>query len=158
MMCGEYILHLFFCFEVSKFSEEFNLRRELSRLQEMKQTEEFLHSVLERCAGQQHLMFLGGGTREKMYTNTQNTRIRINLFSLNSKLDILQVSTHQVQHIQAVQKFAVAILEAVSLIDDDTSPGYLPQLWAVRQHHLKGCDEGIELVCTRDQMLLETEF
>lgn len=56
------ISHLFLCFEVSKVSEEFSLRRELSWLQEMKQTEEFLHSVLERSAGQQHLVFLGETT------------------------------------------------------------------------------------------------
>lgn len=56
------ISHLFLCFEVSKVSEEFSLRRELSRLQEMKQTEEFLHSVLERSASQQHLVFLGETT------------------------------------------------------------------------------------------------
>ena len=59
------ISHLFLCFEVSEVSEEFSLRWELSRLQEMKQTEEFLHSVLEGSAGQQHLVFLGETTGHK---------------------------------------------------------------------------------------------
>lgn len=54
-----YISHLFLGFEISKVSEEFSLRGELSRLQEMKKTEEFLHSVLQRSASQQHLVFLG---------------------------------------------------------------------------------------------------
>lgn len=53
-----FISHLFLCFEVSKVSEEFSLRWELSRLQEMQQTEELFHSVLERSAGQQHFVFL----------------------------------------------------------------------------------------------------
>lgn len=42
------------------------------------------------------------------------------------------LSTHQIQHLQAVQQLAVAILEAVSLIDNHTTPGDLPQLRAVR--------------------------
>lgn len=63
-------------------------------------------------------------------------------------------STHQIQHLQAVQQLAVTILEAVSLINDHTAPGDLPQLWAVRQHHLKGCDEGIKLVRSWNQVLL----
>lgn len=57
-----FISHLFLCFEVSKVSEEFCLRGELSRLQEMKQAEEFLHSILKRSAGQQHFVFLGETT------------------------------------------------------------------------------------------------
>ena len=57
-----YIPHLFFRFEVPKVSEEFSLRGKLSRLQEVKQAEEFLHRVLERSAGQQHLVFLGETT------------------------------------------------------------------------------------------------
>lgn len=70
-----YISHLLLCFEVSKVSEEFSLRRKLSWLQEMKQTEEFLHSVLERSAGQQHLVFLGEGTQIKHeYTMTEGGR------------------------------------------------------------------------------------
>lgn len=60
-----YVSYLLFCFEVSKVSEEFGLRGELSRLKEMKQTEEFLHSVLERSAGQQHFVFLGETTEHK---------------------------------------------------------------------------------------------
>lgn len=66
-----YILHLFLCFEISKVSEELSFRGELGRLQEMKQTEEFLHSVLERSAGQQHLVFLGKTTQ-----HTQKCRER----------------------------------------------------------------------------------
>ena len=41
-------------------------------------------------------------------------------------------STHQIQHLQAVQQLAVTILKAVSLINNHTTPGDLPQLWAVR--------------------------
>ena len=51
--------YLFLRFEVSKVSEELCLRGELGGLQEMKQAKEFLHSVLERSACQQDLVFLG---------------------------------------------------------------------------------------------------
>lgn len=50
--------HLFLCFQVSKVSEKFSFRGELGRLQEMKQTKELLHSVLEGSASQQHFVFL----------------------------------------------------------------------------------------------------
>lgn len=60
--------------------------------------------------------------------------------------EIRLCSTHQIQHLQAVQQLAVPILEAVSLINDHTAPRDLPQLRTVRQHHLKGRDEGIKLV------------
>lgn len=58
------ISHLFLRFEVPKVPKEFNLRRELCGLQEMKQTEEFLHSVLKRSASQQHLVFLEDATEQ----------------------------------------------------------------------------------------------
>jgi len=65
--------------------------------------------------------------------------------------------THQIQHLQAVQQLAVAVLESVSLIDDHAAPGDLPQLRAVGQDHLKRCDEGVKLVRTRDQVILQRE-
>lgn len=69
-----------------------------------------------------------------------------------------QRSTYQVQHLQAVQQLAVAIFKAVSLVNDDATPGDFPQLGAVGQHHLKGCDQGVKLVGTGDQMVLQTKI
>lgn len=66
-----FISYLLLCFEVSEFSEEFSLWRKLSRLQEMKETEEFLHSVLKRSTGQQHLVFL--------WEITEDNRIRVEI-------------------------------------------------------------------------------
>lgn len=65
--------------------------------------------------------------------------------------------THQIHHLQTVQQLAVAILKAMSFINDNTAPGDLPQLWAVRQYHLKGCDQGVKLVRSRDQVILQRQ-
>lgn len=65
--------------------------------------------------------------------------------------------THQVHHFQTVQKLAVTILKAMSFINDNTAPGDLPQLWAVRQYHLKGCDQGVKLVRSRNQVILQRQ-
>lgn len=58
------VSHLFLCFQVSKVSEKFSFRGELGRLQEMKQTKELLHSVLEGSASQQHFVFLEETTED----------------------------------------------------------------------------------------------
>lgn len=63
--------------------------------------------------------------------------------------------THQIHHLQTVQKLTVAILKAMSLINDNAAPGDLPQLRAVGQYHLKGCDQGVKLVCSGDQVILQ---
>ena len=42
----------------------------------------------------------------------------------------------------------------MGLVDDHTAPGDLPQLGAVRQHHLEGGDQRVKLVRPRDQVLL----
>lgn len=65
--------------------------------------------------------------------------------------------THQIHHLQTVQQLAVTILKAMSFINDNTAPGDLPQLWAVRQYHLKGCDQGVKLVRSRDQVILQRQ-
>lgn len=62
--------------------------------------------------------------------------------------------THQVQHLEAVQQLAVAVLEAVGFVNDHTAPGDLPQLRAVGQNHLKRGDQGIKLIRPWDQMIL----
>lgn len=66
-------------------------------------------------------------------------------------------STYQLHHLQTVQKLAVTIFKAMSFINDNTAPGDLSQLWAVRQYHLKGCDQGVKLVCSRDQVILQSQ-
>lgn len=65
-----------------------------------------------------------------------------------------RLGAHQVEHFEAVQELAVAVLEAVSLVDDHAAPGDLPQLGAVRQYHLKRGDERVKLIRTGDQVTL----
>lgn len=45
----------------------------------------------------------------------------------------------------------------MGLINDNAAPGDLPQLWAVGQNHLKGCDQGVELISPRDQVILQRQ-
>lgn len=52
---GEY---LFFCFQITKLLHEGGFRREATWFQEVQQTEELLHRVLQGCPRQQHLVFL----------------------------------------------------------------------------------------------------
>ena len=65
------------------------------------------------------------------------------------------MNTHQVQHLEAVQQLAVAVLEAVGFVNDHTAPGDLPQLRAVGQNHLKSRDQGFKFICPWDQMVLQ---
>lgn len=55
-------------------------------------------------------------------------------------------AVYHVHHLQTLQQLAVAIFEAMRLIDDDTAPGHTAQLGAVRQDHLKRSDNGVEFV------------
>lgn len=67
---------------------------------------------------------------------------------------ILAPCSHQVHVLEAVEELAVAVLQAVGLVDDDAAPLDLPQLGAVRQDHLEGGDEGVELVGPGDEAAL----
>ena len=51
-------IYLLLCLQISKLLQESSLRRELRWLQEVEQTEELLHRVLQGRPRQQHLMLL----------------------------------------------------------------------------------------------------
>lgn len=53
--------------------------------------------------------------------------------------------TDQVHELQALQQFAVPVLEAVSLVDDHAAPLQLLQLRTVGHDHLEGGDHPVEL-------------
>ena len=55
-------------------------------------------------------------------------------------------SIYHVHHLQALKQFAVAVFEAMGLINDDTAPWHTAQLWAICQDHLKRGDDGMEFV------------
>ena len=57
--------------------------------------------------------------------------------------------------LEAVQQFAVAVLEAVRLVDDNAAPFDLAQLRAVGKDHLKGGDQSVEFVSAGDQTTLK---
>lgn len=61
---------------------------------------------------------------------------------------------YQVHVLEAVQKFTVAVLQAMGFVDDDAAPLDLPQLRAIGEDHLKGGDQGVKLVCAWDQATL----
>lgn len=63
-------------------------------------------------------------------------------------------STHHVHHFESFQQFAVAVFQAVGLVDDHTSPGDAAQLRTVGQDHLKGGDHGVEPICSLDDFTL----
>lgn len=56
------------------------------------------------------------------------------------------MNTDQVHHLESLQQLAVPILQPVGFINDDTTPGNIPQLRTIGQNHLKGSDDGMKLI------------
>lgn len=67
-------------------------------------------------------------------------------------------STHHVHHLESFQQFAVAVLQAVGLVDDHTPPGDAAQLGTVGEDHLKGGDDGVEPVGPFDDFILRGQI
>lgn len=62
--------------------------------------------------------------------------------------------TDQVHELQALQQFAVLVLQAVGFVDHHAAPVQLPQLWAVGHYHLESGDQPVELQHAGDAVSL----